>query len=539
MQVRSSASNEIGLWLSALVGMAAGAVVIAAWWVLYSVGVLTFPPFDLGDYIIRHSPGEFATWAIETLGSRAQRAALTGGLLAWMAAWALLGLAVGRVYPARPALLAPIAMLPFAFSLGWWSEAGLGTEQAIWFVLAFGLTLLGGGVLLALWLGRLADATREANSPASDWLDHPGDYQRRALLRQIALVALATGVGGPVIGRWLGSVRSAEAETSQSVPLTNARAAFGSPVAVPTSLPAVALPDAFVAPAGVRPRTTSNDEFYVVDISTRDPNLEELSWSLRVHGLVDRELFITWLDLLSMPSVELDGTLMCISYEHDNGLISSTRWTGVPLRDVLERAGIGATTLDLACRGANGYSDSIPLAKALEPTTLLVYGMNGTTLPRSHGFPCRLYAPGLYGEKQVKWLQEIELVDYDYRGFWQERGWTDTAIVNTVSIIDTPRGTVLREDDIVPVAGIAFSGDRGIGAVQVSIDDGAWQEAVLEANDPPLIWQRWRFDWTPDLGSYHLTARAIDLDGNAQEESERPPHPDGMTGLHSVSVDVV
>ncbi len=522
-----------------MAGMAAGVVVIAGWWLIYSVGLLTFPPFDLGDYLIRRSPGEFATWAIETLGESAQPAALAGGVVVWLAAWALLGWVVGRFDSVRLAALAPLTMLPFAFWLGWWSEAGLGTGKAVWYVLAFGLTLFGGGVLLVRWLDLLAAATREANSPASSWLDHPGDYQRRALLRQIALVTIAAGVGGPVAGRLLGSVGSVEAETSQSTPLTDVRAEFASPVAMATPRPAPALPDSFVAPDGVRERVTSNDEFYVVDISTRDPNLEELSWSLRVHGLVDRELLIGWPDLLSMPSVELDGTLMCISYEHDNGLISTTRWTGVPLRDVLERAGIGTTTMDVICRGANGYSDSIPLPKALEPTTILAYGMNGTTLPRAHGFPCRLYVPGLYGEKHVKWLQEIELVDYDYRGYWQERGWTDVAVVNTVSIVDTPRGTVLRDADIVPIAGVAFAGNRGIAEVHVRIDDGAWEDAVLEGNDPQLIWQRWRYDWRPDLGSYRVSVRAIDLAGNVQEESVRPPHPDGMTGVHTVTVDIV
>jgi hypothetical protein len=179
------------------------------------------------------------------------------------------------------------------------------------------------------------------------------------------------------------------------------------------------------------------------------------------------------------------------------------------------------------------------LAKALEPTTLLVYGMNGTTLPRKHGFPCRLYVPGLYGEKNVKWLEEIEVVEYDYLGYWQERGWSDTAIVNTVSIVDTPRETVPRDSSTVPIGGLAFAGQRGISAVEVRIDDGDWQEALLEANEPPLIWQRWRLDWQPELGSHQLTVRAIDGEGNPQTEQERPPHPDGMTGLHSVEVDIV
>lgn len=527
------------IWQSAATGSAVGVVVIAVWWLLYSADLLTFPPFDLGDLIIRASPGALATWAIETLGSRAQPLALTGGLLAWIVLWGALGMAAQRVRDVRLAASLPLVSLPVVVVLAYSSEGTIGIGRLIWLTLAFGVTLVAGGALLYVWMTRLSDAIRESDSPTTNWLDQPGDRQRRELVRHIALVTVGCGVGGVVSGRWLRGLDVTGVTTAAGIPLPEARAALASPVVLPTPESAENLSDTFDAPVGVRSRVTSNSEFYVVDISTRNPNLDEKSWALRVHGLVERELLIGWSDLLALPSVELDGTLMCISYEHDNGLISTTRWTGVRLRDVLERAGVVDGTLDLICRGSNGYSDSIPLAKALEPTTLLAYGMNGTTLPRSHGFPCRLYAPGLYGEKNVKWLQEIELTDGDYLGYWQERGWTDIAIINTVSIIDTPRGTVLLESDSVPVAGIAFAGDRGISAVEVRIDDGDWHGAILEANVPPLIWQRWRFDWRPDSGSYRLSVRAIDGDGVQQIETERPPHPDGMTGLHTVSVDVV
>ena len=539
MEASSARSNVLGTLLPALVGLASGAIVIACWWLLYILDALPFPPFDLGDYFIRRSPGRFATWAIETLGANAQAVALTGGVLTWLAIWAALGVIVGRFAESPLARLTPIVALPAALWLGWWSEGGISAGRMLWLTSAFGGTLAAGGALLAHWLARLLEAQREAGASAASWLEHPGDYQRRELLRQIALVTLAVGAGGTIAGRLVRGTVTAGVTTGQGLPLQEARAALAASVALPTPQPAASLPDGFIVPAGVRQRVTSNDEFYVVDISTRDPNLDERGWGLRVHGLVDRELLIGWPELLSMPSVELDGTLMCISYEHDNGLISTTRWTGVPLRDVLGRAGIRDGAVDVICRGSNGYSDSIPLAKALEPTTLLAYGMNGTTLPQSHGFPCRLYVPGLYGEKNVKWLQAIELVDYDYLGYWQERGWTDSAVITTISIIDTPHGTVQRDSAGVPIGGIAFAGDRGVSVVQVRIDDDEWQDAVLEANDPSLIWQRWRYDWRPGPGRYRLSVRAIDGADNPQIESERPPHPDGMTGLHSVAVDVV
>jgi len=527
-------------WLTpALAGFAAGVVVLAVWWLCYRLRIANFPPYDLGDYLIWRSPGRFVTWSIETLGTLAQDAALLAGVVAWLVIWAPIGVIVDRLRTLRFAWLVPVVLLPFALVLNWWADGWNHVGDALWPAFLFGTTLAASGRLLSAWIVRLAELDTEAGSFDGTWLDSPGDYQRRALVRQIALVTLAAGIGGPLAGRLLGSIGATGPKTSQAMPLSETREMFGTPTILPTPVPATPLPDVFAAPVGVRDRVTSNDEFYVVDISTRDPSIHETTWSLRIHGLVDREVVLTSPELLAMPSVELDGTLMCISYEHDNGLISTTRWTGVPLRDVLEIAGVGDGVVDLICRGENGYSDSIPLAKALESTTLLAYGMNGSTLPQSHGFPCRLYVPGLYGEKNVKWLQEIELSDQDYLGFWQERGWTDIAIVNTVSIIDTPRGTALGDTESIPIGGIAFAGDRGISRVQIRVDEGEWLDADLESNDPPLIWQRWRFDWQPGPGSYRLTVRAFDGDGAPQDETERRPHPDGMTGLHSVSVDIV
>ena len=304
-------------------------------------------------------------------------------------------------------------------------------------------------------------------------------------------------------------------------------------------MPAPELPGAFSAPAGVRPRVTTNAQFYVVDISTRDPNLDERAWTLRVHGLVERELTLTYADLLAMPAVEQDGTLRCISFTYGNDLISSTRWTGVPLRDLLQLAGPLDGAVDIVCRGTNDYSDSIPLAKALEPTTLLAYGMNGAALPRAHGFPCRVYVPNLYGEKNVKWLREIELVNYDYNGYWQERGWTEDATVNVLSIVDSPSGSVTRDAaGQVAVGGVAFAGSRGIGQVQLRVDDGDWLDAELEPYLPALIWQRWRYAWRPQPGTHTLTVRAVDLTGVTQIEEQSDPHPDGMTGLQTVTVRV-
>jgi hypothetical protein len=180
----------------------------------------------------------------------------------------------------------------------------------------------------------------------------------------------------------------------------------------------------------------------------------------------------------------------------------------------------------------------------MEDTTLVVYGIDGQALAVKHGFPVRLRVPGLYGEKNVKWLTKIEAVSGDYQGYWQQRGWTDTAIIETTAVFDTAnpflgkQPPLQRENGIVPLGGIAFAGNRGVSKVEVRIDDGDWTQATLDPNNDPLTWRFWRYDWRVDPGSYTLTVRAVDGAGAPQIAAERPPHPDGATGLMRITVTV-
>ena len=214
------------------------------------------------------------------------------------------------------------------------------------------------------------------------------------------------------------------------------------------------------------------------------------------------------------------------------------------LKDLLERAGLQDGVIDIKLTAAEGYTESISLAKAVEPTTLIAYGIDGEALAVKHGFPARLRVPGLYGEKNVKWLTTIEAVRADYKGYWQQRGWTDTAIIETTSAFDTANpflGTaspLKRENGVVALGGIAFAGLRGIKAVEVRINDGAWQPAQLDPVDDPLTWRFWRYDWQADPGSYTLSVRAMDGTGAPQIETDRPPHPLGATGIQHIKVTV-
>jgi DMSO/TMAO reductase YedYZ molybdopterin-dependent catalytic subunit len=232
-------------------------------------------------------------------------------------------------------------------------------------------------------------------------------------------------------------------------------------------------------------------------------------------------------------------TLQCISNLVGGDLVGTAKWTGVPLARVLARAGgVSPRAVRVVFHAVGGYSDSLPLAKALDRATVVAYGMNDRSLPRAHGFPARVIAPGIYGMKNVKWLEGIEVVDYDYRGYWQRSdGWDNIALVKTASRIDLPQElTAVGEAGVV--AGVAWAGDRGIRRVEVSTDDGrTWTPAVLRRELARAAWRQWRLPLPPGgTGRVVLRVRAVDGRGDLQTARQAPPHPSGASGYHEVDV---
>ncbi|MCM8745029.1 molybdopterin-dependent oxidoreductase [Thermomicrobium sp. CFH 73360] len=292
---------------------------------------------------------------------------------------------------------------------------------------------------------------------------------------------------------------------------------------------------------GLPPALTPVGDFYVVSKNLSDPMVDGGTWRLRIHGRVTRALELDLATIRTRPSTRMISTLECISNDVWGPYISTGEWIGVPLRDLLLEAEPQHPVVEVILRAADGYSDSIPLSLALQPSVLLAYGLNGQTLPPEHGFPLRLVVPGIYGMKNVKWITEIELSDTDYFGFWQQRGWSDTAVVQIHSRIDVPRGgSVLPIGQDVFVGGIAFAGDRGIARVELSTDGGTtWQDVEREAPLSRFSWVRWWTMWRPTVpGRYRLVVRAWDGTGALQEEQERPPLPEGATGFHRITVEV-
>ncbi len=302
-------------------------------------------------------------------------------------------------------------------------------------------------------------------------------------------------------------------------------------------------------PRGPSPAVTPTQAHYRVSKNQLwpDPRVDLATWRLDVFGLVERRLALTLDNLRAMPADASYATLACIGNRVPALAISTALWKGVRLAQVLERAGVDRRARDVVFVCADNYTDSLPIERALDPDTILAYEMNGAALPRPHGYPLRAIVPGIYGMKNVKWIEGIELVDGDYRGYWQQRGWSDTAPYRTLSRIDEPRnGDTLAPGIEHAMSGIAFAGDRRIARVEVGISPrdatGAivWQDASMQAELGPHAWRLWATTFTPPAsGRYQMVVRATDATGQVQTRERHDSFPDGATGWHTIDFTVI
>jgi DMSO/TMAO reductase YedYZ molybdopterin-dependent catalytic subunit len=285
---------------------------------------------------------------------------------------------------------------------------------------------------------------------------------------------------------------------------------------------------------------TPNDEFYVVTKNLVDPRVAKDRWRLEVRGLVDRERTYRFEELAALGPVTQETTLECISNPIGGGLMSNAEWRGVRLRTLLEEARPRENARWVLFHAADGYTHSTPLEKALEESKLLAYEMNGEPLPDRHGFPVRLLHPGGYGELSVKWIDRIEVGSEQVEGYYERQGWRAQR-VHTMSRIDAPKkNETLPRAPTIAVNGVAFAGDRGIGSVEVSTDDGrTWADARLDYARSPLAWALWSFTWeAPAPGEHTLVVRATDGTGELQSDKREGIAPDGASGLHRKKVRV-
>lgn len=290
---------------------------------------------------------------------------------------------------------------------------------------------------------------------------------------------------------------------------------------------------------------TPNNEFSITTYSENVPDIDAATFRLRVEGLVNKPYTLTMDELRRMKDKIEFVTLECIGNAAGGDAISNALWDGVTLQKIIETAEPGKGIVKVAFYAEDGYSDSIPYPLALSDDVFLAFGMNGMLLPKEHGYPLRVIAPGIYGMKHVKWLSKIALVNYDFKGYWEKRGWSDAAVIPVKSQILLPmEGRKLRPGNYV-IGGVAFAGRHGVSKVQVSLDNRkTWHDAELKKPLSRWSWVLWRFDWRP-LGEreYTITVRGFDRDGKVQESASLigkllGTFPDGAKGLHTVNVKV-
>lgn len=312
---------------------------------------------------------------------------------------------------------------------------------------------------------------------------------------------------------------------------------FGLAVMSPTQFVQGQLFNLFRGKGHETPSITSNTDFYVTSYDLT-PSITLDQWSLDIAGMIKQPMRLSFEDLLKRPQTKMISTLECIGNTVGGYSVGTAEWEGVKINHLLEEAGFDPKGFDLVLRGADSYSDSFPLSRAIEDDVLLATKMNGVPLPPDHGFPARVIVPGIYGMKNVKWLTGLELVGYDYKGHWQQQSWSDTALVKLSSRIDLPGD---RESITTPrymMKGIAFNGLQKIHKVEVSMDAGkTWQEATLQHKLSAYTWTPWSYEWTiPKSGEYTIMARATNKQGTVQALTTKPSSSEIME-IHAITVE--
>lgn len=391
-------------------------------------------------------------------------------------------------------------------------------------LVAVGAGALAWGMLATGW--RLLATDRTAAATAGP---PPGDPTRPPMARRRFL--------GFVGGSGLVAVGAA----------TGARALAGAPPAPEGTAPALPSPRRELPPPspaasfdvpGVAPIHVPNDAFYRIDTALSVPRIDPDRWELRVHGMVDRELRLSYDDLLDRSFVEQDVTIACVSNRVGGDLVGNARWLGTSLADLLAEAGVQDGATQVVGRAVDGWTAGFPTAAVEDREALVAVGMNGEPLPPDHGYPARLVVPGLFGYvSATKWLTELELTTWEgFDAYWVPRGWAKEGPVKTQSRIDVPADGADVAAGRVVVAGVAWAPTRGIDRVEVRVDDGPWVEAELTDPLSRAAWVQWRASLDVPGGQHRLQVRATDGTGRTQGADPVPPRPDGAEGWHAVTV---
>jgi DMSO/TMAO reductase YedYZ molybdopterin-dependent catalytic subunit len=472
------------------------------------------PLLVVGSLVIDSVPGWVKDVAVSLFGTADKAVLLVslGVLVAVLAAVA--GLVDRRWPPFGRSMIAVIGLVGVSAAA---TRAHAGPLDA-----AASLVAIAVSILVMTWLSRTLRPGRTSTSPESP--------DRRRFLA-VAGVTAGLGVLALVGGRALAFGRQAT-EAVRSV------------IRLPK--PAVAAPalasGTELQVTGLTPLVTPNADFYRIDTALQVPNIDPKDWSLKITGMVDNDVELSYAELIALPLEESYTTLACVSNYVGGDLIGNAKWLGYPIRELLTRAGPQAGADMVLSRSIDGFTASSPLSALTdERNAILAVGMNDEPLPLEHGFPVRMVVPGLYGYvSATKWVVSMEVTTFAKQtAYWTDRGWSERGPVKLSSRIDVPSESAggVRAGTVA-VAGVAWEQHVGISGVQVRVDGGAWNDAELADAISADTWRQWVWRWPATKGSHQLTVRAIDANGVVQTSRIADVVPDGATGLHSVTVQV-
>lgn len=503
--------------MSALVGLVAGALAVTTGMVVAALGSVASPIDAVGSSFIDRTPRWLKELAIDWFGTNDKTALRVGIVIVLI----LVSLISGAFSNKRPSpLIGAIVIFSFLGALSASERAG-----STWVsIVAPCIGSIVGIAVALIMLWQINNQWMLKHFPGES--QAPLGWDRRRFIR----TASSASVGAVVLGTL------AQNGEQQRVDRIEAQ--------IPDSLPP-AIDSSSNYEGDIEPGEllyiTPNADFYRIDTALSFPNVNLDTWKLRIHGMVDNDIELTYQDILDMPQVERTITICCVSNDVGGPYIGNAVWQGVFLKDLLERSGVSSDAEQVFSRSLDGWTSGFPIELALDGRdALLAIGMNGEPLPLVHGFPARLIVPGIYGYvSATKWLSEIEVNKWsDEYGYWIPRGWARDAPIKTQSRIDVPRSGATVAAGLTRVAGVAWAQHTGIEKVEVRVDSAEWNEAVLGDDISDDTWRLWTFDWQATGGKHTIQVRATDKSGYTQTEVVTSVAPDGATGWHTRRVSV-
>ncbi|WP_068277294.1 molybdopterin-dependent oxidoreductase [Aldersonia kunmingensis] len=480
-------------------------------------GEYSSPLRALGSAVVDHTPDGVRESVIDTFG--------TNDKLVLYVCMAVAAIVLAAVAGIVERITRPIGSVLFAAMSVFAAWASVSRADTGW---AGAIPVLAGAVAGIATLRALVRRLEPAE-PCPPTRGGTTSVERREFLN-LAIGLGAAGVVAGVLGRWIGS-RMRDVSGNRAEVVLPAAKDVGA--AIPEG--------ADLRVPGLASYITDNSEFYRIDTALVVPQVSTQEWSLRIHGMVDREITLYWDDLATRPTVERTVTLTCVSNPVGGDLVGNATWLGYRLAELLAEAGPSPDADMVLSRSFDGFTAGSPLEVLTDGRdAMLAVGMNGEPLPIPHGYPARLVVPGLYGYvSATKWVTELEVTRFDRaEAYWTQRGWSARGPIKTASRIDTPRGSAKLQPGSVIIAGVAWAQNRGISAVEVQVDDGDWRPAKLSEMYSKDTWRQWAYEWDATPGPHTLRARATDGTGEVQTADVVDVIPDGATGYPAVFVKV-